>query len=123
MIKTLKQEPSAEVMSGKDAFTLFDTYGFPLEITCELLAAQGMKVNTEEFHLEMEEQRQRSKDSRDEVDMMSGANVTSLVASMGSTQFLGYSSLESSSRVLAIFVEGAQVCSRFHCLCRVAAGM
>ncbi len=51
-------------ISGGDAFMLYDTYGFPLELTQELAEARGVTVDDKGFEAEMEAQRQRSKDSR-----------------------------------------------------------
>lgn len=110
MLVAYKKEGSTKsVMSGKDAFTLFDTYGFPLEITQEIVSAEGMSVATEEFVAEMKTQRQRSKDAREEVDMMAGTDVSSLVQSIGSTEFLGYDTLKTTGNIMAIFVNGNQV--------------
>lgn len=104
-----KEESTQSLVSGKDAFTLFDTYGFPLEITQEIVSAEGMTVDTEEFVAEMEAQRQRSKDAREEVDMMAGTDISSILQSIDSTEFLGYSTLKTTGNILAIFANGKQV--------------
>ncbi|GMH41527.1 hypothetical protein BSKO_09437 [Bryopsis sp. KO-2023] len=97
------------VMSGEDAFTLFDTYGFPLEITQEIVEGEGMTVDIDGFSEQMKLQKQRSKDAREDVDMTAGADVTSLVEAGGSTEFVGYHTLTESGNVVAIFVDGKQV--------------
>jgi alanyl-tRNA synthetase len=55
---------STLVIGGGDAFMLYDTFGFPLELTQELAEARGVSVDVAGFEEEMEAQRQRSKDSR-----------------------------------------------------------
>ena len=56
-------------ISGSDAFLLYDTFGFPLELTQEIAEQKGVSVDESGFESEMESQRKRSKDSREEVDM------------------------------------------------------
>ena len=51
------------LVSGAQAFLLYDSFGFPLEITAEIAAERGAGVDTAGFHVAMEQQRQRSKDS------------------------------------------------------------
>ena len=56
-------------LSGEAAFLLYDTFGFPLEITQEVAEASGVGVDTEGFKKEMEAQRKRAQDARQEVDL------------------------------------------------------
>ncbi|CAD7697585.1 unnamed protein product [Ostreobium quekettii] len=97
---------SEVIMSGEDAFVLFDTYGFPLELTQEIAAAEGMQVDVAEFTAQMEIQKQRSKQARGQVDMGAQSTIDSLMGTMGSTEFLGYSQLEGEGKVIALVVEG-----------------
>lgn len=61
-----------QAISGADAFLLYDTFGFPLELTQEMAEARGVSVDGAGFTVAMEEQRRRSKDSREEVDLTAG---------------------------------------------------
>ena len=56
-------------MSGSDAFLLYDTFGFPLELTQEVAEQKGIQVDVAGFESEMVSQRKRSKDSREDVDL------------------------------------------------------
>ncbi|GAX83651.1 hypothetical protein CEUSTIGMA_g11076.t1 [Chlamydomonas eustigma] len=116
----------SKVLSGPDAFLLYDTFGFPLELTQELAEQQGIQVDTVGFSSEMEAQRQRSKDSREDVDLTATVNLSELVQAAGPTTFTGYEALKEAShkdssgevtghcsqplsKVVALIVEGQQV--------------
>lgn len=60
---------SSKTISGSDAFLLYDTFGFPLELTQEVAEQKGIQVDVAGFESEMESQRKRSKDSREDVDL------------------------------------------------------
>ena len=81
-------------LSGADAFKLYDTYGFPIDLTKEILAEKGMQVDEEGFHASMEVQRKTARAARGETNYM-GADVTvyeSIDPSITST-FVGYENL------------------------------
>ena len=82
------------VLSGEDAFKLYDTYGFPIDLTKEILEEKGMQVDEEGFHTSMEVQRKTARAARGETNYM-GADVTvyeSIDPSITST-FVGYENL------------------------------
>ena len=91
-------------LSGSTAFTLHDTYGFPLELTAEITQERGVAVDTAGFNREMQEQRTRAKEAR------KGANVDEdrvdlyreVMEQFGTTEFTGYVEKESVGRVLAV---------------------
>ncbi len=108
MIAALKQE-SKTVLAGKDAFTLSDTYGFPIDLTVEMAEEQGISVDEEGFRACMEEQKQRARaDRASKVKTSWGGDVT---APKGTpkTEFTGYASNAESAKVLAILCDGAAV--------------
>ena len=90
-------------LSGADAFKLYDTYGFPIDLTKEILEEKGMQVDEEGFHAAMEVQRQTARAARGETNYM-GADVTvyeSIDPSITST-FVGYENLTWKSPVTVL---------------------
>ncbi|CAM3981655.1 alanine--tRNA ligase [Cohnella lubricantis] len=89
------------VISGPDAFKLYDTYGFPFDLTEDYAAEQGMTVDREGFDASMEEQRERARSARQETDSMKvqGGALSELTAE---SEFIGYESLTAEARVVAI---------------------
>lgn len=102
MIERNKEE-NRSVLSGEDSFKLYDTFGFPLELTEEILEENGMKNDNEGFADYMEKQRSKSRAAREDMDVegWSGDEVNELVKTMESS-FDGYDHLEMSSTVMAI---------------------
>ena len=100
------------VLSGEAAFVLHDTYGFPLELTQEIAAAEGLGVDVEGFNTAMEEQRRRAKDSSQMgASLFVGeANaISELEQTLSPTVFVGYDELEAESVVVAMLSRGEQV--------------
>lgn len=94
---------------GDRAFLLYDSYGFPLEITAEIAAEEGASVDTAAFDAAMSAQRQRSKDSVKVVDMTAGSALGDLATRVANTIFVGHSSLKTTSRVVALLKNEEQV--------------
>lgn len=102
LVKDL-EEKKEKVLSGKDAFTLYDTYGFPLDLTMEILEEKGFEVDNLGFKAEMEEQRKKARDARKTTNYM-GADVTvyqSIDPSI-TTEFVGYNQLEVESNIVVL---------------------
>ena len=100
--KQLAEENKNE-LAGEDAFRLYDTFGFPLDLTKEILAEKGIAVDEGGFAVCMKEQQQRAHDARKESNYM-GAEATvyeKLPAALGS-MFVGYDQLEASSDIAAV---------------------
>lgn len=91
-------------ISGKDAFELYDTYGFPLELTQEIAEEQGLSIDIAGFEREMEEQKNRSKDSHEAIDLMAQNALGEIVKDSDETSFLGYTQLVAQSQVMGIVV-------------------
>ena len=98
-----------KVISGVDAFTLYDTYGFPMELTQEIAEEQGLTVDVEGFSAAMLEQQERSKDAHTEIDLMTVGVWMELASQFGKTEFVGYDDRHSTSKVKAILVNGVIV--------------
>ncbi|MGE2721646.1 alanine--tRNA ligase [Mycolicibacterium celeriflavum] len=100
----------ATVLSGSDAFTLHDTYGFPIELTLEMAAEHGLSVDEEGFRGLMAEQRQRAKaDAAARKRAHSDLSAYRDLVDAGPTEFTGFDELASEARILGIFVDGARV--------------
>ena len=95
---------SERQISGKDAFELYDTYGFPLELTQEICEEQGLTIDLEGFEREMESQKTRSKDSHEAIDLMTQNALGEIVKGSNETSFLGYTQLAAQSQVMGIVV-------------------
>ncbi|ADY23552.1 alanine--tRNA ligase [Bacillus paranthracis] len=104
VIAKAKEEKTA-VISGVDAFRLYDTYGFPIELTEEYAEEAGMTVDHEGFENEMEKQRERARAARQDVDSMQvqgGVLGEVKVAS----EFVGYGTVATESNVVALVKNG-----------------
>ncbi|MFM7083332.1 MAG: alanine--tRNA ligase [Actinomycetota bacterium] len=95
---------SSKTISGTAAFTLHDTYGFPLELTEEIAGERGVGIDTEGFEREMDQQRERAKSARknEATDPQRVAAYKALVDKHGATNFVGYESDSSDATVLAV---------------------
>lgn len=104
-IEELKKN-NEKVLSGANAFKLYDTYGFPMDLTEEILEEQGFEIDEEGFHAEMEAQRQRARADRGAMEDESWKEdpLSSLDESIAST-FDGYENLNVCGRVTAIVKE------------------
>ena len=100
----------ATAISGSDAFTLHDTYGFPIELTLEMAAEAGLQVDEIGFRELMAEQRRRAKADAD-ARKHAHADLTAYreLVDAGPTEFTGFDELTSEARILGIFVDGKRV--------------
>ncbi|MBN1897736.1 MAG: alanine--tRNA ligase [Spirochaetes bacterium] len=106
MFKNMKKEKKEEV-SGKDLFSLYDTYGFPVDIVKEIAREHKYTIDQDGFNYLMEEQRQRGKKSwSGDKKMMDEEKVLRLIEKMPSTEMRCYETLETISRVLIIMKDG-----------------
>ena len=99
-----------KVMSGEAAFKLYDTFGFPLDLTKEILEERSISLNEDEFLQKMEEQRVRAREARASMnfeswktDVLAGFNINS--------KFVGYDTLVHDGKISAIVVDGEKVSS------------
>ena len=105
LIASLKSE-GKDTLAGKDIFKLYDTYGFPVELTEEMAEEQGLKVDHEGFEVEMTAQRERARAARSTESSM---NVQSAVLSelKAESEFMGYTETKASAKLVAIVQEDA----------------
>ena len=98
-----------EQISGKDAFVLYDTYGFPLELTQEVAEEKGLSVDLDGFEEEMEKQRQRSQAAHETIDLTVQGSLDELAQKVHPTEFVGYSHPHTAAKIEAILVQGKTV--------------
>ena len=97
-----------QTFSGADAFKLYDTYGFPIDLTLEMVEEQGMKLDEEEFHKQMDEQRQRARKAREALGDLGWAGVE-FGKDVPETEFVGYANTAvDDAKVVALVVENEQ---------------
>ncbi len=96
-------------ISGEQAFELYDTYGFPLELTEEIAQEQGLNVDIKGFENAMQRQRARAKAATSTIDLTIQDSIDTLTRTLPLTNFQGYESLEKMCNVQAIVVDGQSV--------------
>ncbi|CDX02497.1 alanine--tRNA ligase [Desulfitobacterium hafniense DP7] len=108
-VKTL-QEAGETMLNGADAFYLYETYGFPVELTEEMLIEQGMSVDMEAFNAAAEEHRRLAKEQSQQMKaVQESAAISEKAKALGTTPFLGYHELAAHTRVEALFRDGEEV--------------
>ncbi len=98
----------AAVVSGEDAFKLYDTFGFPVDLTREIVAEAGLSVDDERFSALMQEQRVRAREARGQIGGWDASDAT-LLRDLPKTAFRGYTESAVRAKVLAILSEGMRV--------------
>ena len=97
------ENTSKTILSGDKAFKLYDTYGFPLELTEEILEEKAFTVDMESFNIKMKTQRERARAAREGSNFMGSVNtIANKIPTEIVTYFEGYESLESNSKILLI---------------------
>lgn len=92
-------------ISGEDAFKLYDTFGFPMELTVEIAQEQGLNVDTEGFKVAMQEQKARAKAATQKISLTDDLIYVDIENKFGATEFLGYTKDEAEAKIIAT-VEG-----------------
>ena len=93
-----------DTLDGETAFRLYDTYGFPVDLTADVCRERGLKVDEAGFELAMEAQRRRARESSG-----FGADYNSMIRVDGTSQFCGYDHEQQQSTVIALFRDGQSV--------------
>ncbi|MEG3842862.1 alanine--tRNA ligase [Microcoleus sp. herbarium14] len=108
IVDRTKQQTNQQI-SGQDAFTLYDTYGFPLELTQEIAEEQGISVDLDGFEAAMKEQQTRAKDAHQTIDLTVQGSLDKLAETIQGTEFVGYAELSSLAQVEVLLVDGKSV--------------
>ncbi|HCB1502235.1 TPA: alanine--tRNA ligase [Klebsiella michiganensis] len=93
-----------DTLDGETAFRLYDTYGFPVDLTADVCRERNIKVDEAGFEAAMEEQRRRARESSG-----FGADYNAMIRVEGASEFKGYDSLELNGKVTALFIDGKAV--------------
>ena len=104
-IITDTKEAGKDTVAGADVFRLYDTYGFPLDLTGEIIVEAGLAVDEEGFRELMQAQRERARAARGNIGGWDEAGKNAL-ADLPKTEFIGYTALTGEGKVLAIVTEG-----------------
>lgn len=96
------------IFSGEVAFKLYDTYGFPFELTEEIVQEEGYKVDRDGFDAQMKKQKERARNARGEVASMTSQSRDLLNFEKPST-FIGYESLHCEATIIGLFLNGEKV--------------
>ena len=95
---------TGDTLDGETAFRLYDTYGFPVDLTADVCRERNIKVDEAGFEAAMEEQRRRARESSG-----FGADYNAMIRVEGASEFKGYDHVELTGKVTALFVDGKAV--------------
>ena len=105
IIQDVKQKGLTSI-SGESAFTLYDTYGFPLELTQEIAAENKLTVDVDGFNAEMQKQVERAKAAHETIDLTVQGSLDKLAEHIHSTKFIGYTQLTTTAKIEVLLVAG-----------------
>ncbi len=102
------KEKGESVLSGEDTFKLYDTFGFPVDLTREIIAEDGLTLDDDAFNTLMAEQKKRARENRKAGGGWDDTQ-SSLITDIAKTEFVGYTDSACEGKVLAIIVDGQLV--------------
>jgi alanyl-tRNA synthetase len=108
LLKQMMNQLEGHALSGEQAFTLYDTYGFPLELTQEIAEEGGISVDLEGFKKHMMQQQQRARDARTNVESMNTQS-EAMLNFTDSSEFVGYTSTQHDAKIIALFKDQIRV--------------
>ena len=106
MLEEMVKTTDGKVMSGADAFKLSDTYGFPLDLTKDILDEKGMTVDEQEYTALMTEARKKAREAHKDAGAEAWKSSGNATKGMDKTPFVGYETLSGDSEILAVVVDG-----------------
>ncbi len=105
IIEEVKQQGNAQI-SGESAFTLYDTYGFPLELTQEIAEENNLTVDEVGFDAEMQKQVERAKAAHETIDLTVQGSLDKLAEHIQVTEFIGYTQTATTAKIEVLLVNG-----------------
>ncbi len=102
------KEKNAKVIDGEEVFKLYDTYGFPIDLTREIAAEAGLEIDEDGFGAHMQAQRERARNARANISGWSNTS-KSILASLDKTEFTGYTEEKTDAKVIAIIDDDAEL--------------
>lgn len=106
------EKEGKKMLDGEEAFKLYDTYGFPVDLTSEILEERDFQVDMEGFQKEMDAQRTRAREARDDSDNIgwTGTNKTNVFEDLGEIDFKGYETTEvKDTKIVGILLNNERV--------------
>jgi len=107
-IEKLKKNKET-ILNGEIAFKMYDTYGFPLDLTKEIAAEKGIIVDQERFDELMQQQKERARAAQKELENAGWKDINIVIEEDIETVFVGYETLKQESKILKIFMENEEV--------------
>ncbi|MBQ8259790.1 MAG: alanine--tRNA ligase [Clostridia bacterium] len=107
LISTAKEQNS-DIISGDDVFKLYDTFGFPIDLTREIAEESGLAIDEDKFQALMAEQKKRAREARANIGGWDNSS-KSLIENIPATEFTGYTEYKSEAKILAIMADGELV--------------
>lgn len=108
--KILDEKKALGSIDGESAFYLYDTFGFPIELTVEMAAEEGLKVDEEGFNKAMESAKQKARENQNfSAKLSTDSKVFEAIKDYNDTEFTGYTELETESKIIFI-VRGDETC-------------
>ena len=102
------KEQNSDTISGEEVFKLYDTFGFPIDLTREIAEESGLAIDEDKFQTLMAEQKKRAREARANIGGWDNSS-KSLIENIPVTEFTGYTELSSEAKILAILVDGELV--------------
>ena len=109
LLNNIIDRTDTKMLSGEDAFLLSDTFGFPIDLTKEILAEKGMSVDEDRFRALVLKQRETARASRKNTGADAWAGDADVLENLEKTAFVGYTKLETETSITALVKDGARV--------------
>ena len=109
LLQSLMERSDITTISGEDAFKLNDTYGFPIDLTKEILQEHGMSIDIDRFYELLKEQKKRSRDARKNAGADAWISDSTDLSDVEKTDFVGYTELTTPAKVVALVKDGERI--------------